>query len=315
MNLHLLRNPPLEAAFTRSIEVVQQKLIASEYWRLRHELLHSFLQKSRGFGEISSGDGGVVELSSLHPHQGLLQELVRSLIPWRIGPLLIDGLLVDAEWQSNLKWNLVRPYLGSLENKFIVDVGASNGYFSLKTLLENPKLVVAIDPNERCWLQLQLVSSFSHPRIVPLPLPLTDLADFDEYFDLTLCMGVLYHQRHPVSALGVLKQTTKKGGRIVVETLGVPGDSTDGLAVTGRYAKMRNVTFVPTAAALNRWMKESGLVNIQVDCFARISCDEQRRTEFAPYESLADFLDPSDPTKTVEGYPAPIRIIGVGFVP
>ena len=27
------------------------------------------------------------------------------------------------------------------------------------------------------------------------------------------------------------------------------------------------------------------------------------------FESLADFLDPNDHTKTIEGYPAPTRII------
>lgn len=32
--------------------------------------------------------------------------------------------------------------------------------------------------------------------------------------------------------------------------------------------------------------------------------EEQRRTEWMITESLADFLDPNDHSKTVEGYPA-----------
>ena len=37
------------------------------------------------------------------------------------------------------------------------------------------------------------------------------------------------------------------------------------------------------------------------------STNEQRQTEWMTYHSLADFLDPNDRTKTVEGYPAPMR--------
>ena len=32
---------------------------------------------------------------------------------------------------------------------------------------------------------------------------------------------------------------------------------------------------------------------------------EQRQTPWMAFQSLADFLDPSDPNKTIEGYPAP----------
>ncbi|VEB58220.1 tRNA (5-methoxyuridine) 34 synthase [Salmonella enterica subsp. enterica] len=37
--------------------------------------------------------------------------------------------------------------------------------------------------------------------------------------------------------------------------------------------------------------------------------EEQRRTEWMVTESLADFLDPNDRSKTVEGYPAPQRAV------
>ncbi|MDF7671568.1 DUF1698 domain-containing protein [Orbaceae bacterium ESL0721] len=37
--------------------------------------------------------------------------------------------------------------------------------------------------------------------------------------------------------------------------------------------------------------------------------DEQRTTAWSSEQSLADFLNPDDPTKTVEGYPAPLRAL------
>lgn len=40
---------------------------------------------------------------------------------------------------------------------------------------------------------------------------------------------------------------------------------------------------------------------------SRTTSDEQRKTDWIDTESLADFLDPNNPEKTVEGYPAPVR--------
>ena len=37
--------------------------------------------------------------------------------------------------------------------------------------------------------------------------------------------------------------------------------------------------------------------------------EEQRRTELMITESLEDFLDPQDHTKTIEGYQAPTRAV------
>jgi tRNA (mo5U34)-methyltransferase len=36
---------------------------------------------------------------------------------------------------------------------------------------------------------------------------------------------------------------------------------------------------------------------------------EQRKTDWIQTESLKDFLDPDNPSKTVEGYPAPVRAV------
>jgi tRNA (mo5U34)-methyltransferase len=37
--------------------------------------------------------------------------------------------------------------------------------------------------------------------------------------------------------------------------------------------------------------------------------EEQRKTNLMTTESLEDFLDPADPTKTIEGYQAPTRAV------
>jgi tRNA (mo5U34)-methyltransferase len=42
---------------------------------------------------------------------------------------------------------------------------------------------------------------------------------------------------------------------------------------------------------------------------------EQRSTSWMRFESLADALDPGDPSRTVEGHPAPVRAVVLGRKP
>jgi tRNA (mo5U34)-methyltransferase len=74
---------------------------------------------------------------------------------------------------------------------------------------------------------------------------------------------------------------------------------------------MRNVWFIPTVKTLEYWMYRCGLTNIRTVDITTTSTEEQRSTDWMTFESLPDFLDPSDPSKTVEGHPAPKRAVVV----
>jgi tRNA (mo5U34)-methyltransferase len=74
-----------------------------------------------------------------------------------------------------------------------------------------------------------------------------------------------------------------------------------------RYAKMRNVWFIPSVPMLQLWLRRCGFKDIRVIDVARTTFKEQRRTDWMTFESLADFLDPADPMHTIEGHPAPVR--------
>jgi tRNA (mo5U34)-methyltransferase len=45
------------------------------------------------------------------------------------------------------------------------------------------------------------------------------------------------------------------------------------------------------------------------------SLEEQRATQWMQFQSLEDYLDPFDLSRTVEGYPAPTRAILVAKKP
>jgi tRNA (mo5U34)-methyltransferase len=74
-----------------------------------------------------------------------------------------------------------------------------------------------------------------------------------------------------------------------------------------RYGQMRNVWFLPSCATLLRWLDRCGFVNARVVDVTATSSEEQRSTDWMRFNSLQDFLDPDDPSRTVEGYPGPLR--------
>jgi tRNA (mo5U34)-methyltransferase len=169
-----------------------------------------------------------------------------------------------------------------------------------------PELAVGFDPIERCWLQFALLQGLARlPNLAFVPAGISSLDTFPNFFDLVLCMGVIYHQRDPFTACKKLFAAVRPGGRVVLESLVIPQSGSHFLVPQERYAKMRNAWIIPTPEALATLLTRVGFVDPQIHQFGAISTDEQRRTEWAPYESLQDFLDPNDHTETVEGYPAP----------
>jgi tRNA (mo5U34)-methyltransferase len=120
---------------------------------------------------------------------------------------------------------------------------------------------------------------------------------------------VLYHRRSPIDFLYQLKSQLRKGGELVLETLVVEGDEQTVFMPGERYAQMRNVWYLPSTAALTLWLQRVGFKNVRVVDIAPTTLQEQRATEWMDSQSLVDFLDPNDHSKTIEGYPAPLRAV------
>jgi tRNA (mo5U34)-methyltransferase len=126
-------------------------------------------------------------------------------------------------------------------------------------------------------------------------------------------MGVIYHQRDPFTAVRTLYEATRPGGKVILESLTIDREGPYLLVPRERYAKMRNAWSIPTADALASLMERAGFKDLSIHRFGPISTYEQRTTIHAPYESLADFLDPNESRVTVEGYPAPHSAAVVGI--
>jgi tRNA (mo5U34)-methyltransferase len=236
--------------------------------------------------------------------QSLLQ-----LAPWRKGPFDIAGIRIDTEWRSDLKWDRLGKSISPLTERRILDVGCGNGYYALRMRGAGARLVLGIDPTILFVAQFAAIQHFMRAEPVHvLPLRLHELPEPPALFDTTFSMGVLYHQREPLQHLHQLKQTLRRDGELVLETLIVPGDASAVVVPEDRYARMRNVWHLPTRQRLTEWLAESGFTDIRTIDQTFTTTDEQRATEWMPFESLAEALDPADSRKTIEGLPAPLRM-------
>lgn len=238
-----------------------------------------------------------------------LAEPLRALGPWRKGPFSIDGLHIDSEWRSDMKWARLAPHVHWC-GKSVLDVGSGNGYYALRALGAGAACVVGVDPGATNVAQFEAIKHFIDP--VPawvLPLRDTDLPPDLGCFDVALSMGVLYHHGSPFPHLRTLRNALRPGGQLVLETLVTEGDAHHAFVPEDRYAGMRNVYFLPSPAALSRWLTRVGFSAVRCVDVTRTSTAEQRSTAFSPGQSLIDFLDPSDPSRTREGHPAPTRAI------
>ncbi len=245
-----------------------------------------------------------------------IEKLLRNLMPWRKGPYSLYGTHIDTEWRSDWKWDRVLPHISPLTDRTVLDVGCGSGYHMWRMVGAGAALVVGIDPTQLFLCQFEAVRKLlgGDTRAHLLPLGIEQLPEL-KAFDTVFSMGVLYHRRSPLDHLFQLKNQLVSGGELVLETLVIEGDEHDVLVPGERYAQMRNVWFIPSAPALSRWLEKCGFVDVRIVDFSRTSTEEQRRTDWMTTESLADFLDPHDSSKTLEGYPAPLRAVLVARKP
>jgi tRNA (mo5U34)-methyltransferase len=239
----------------------------------------------------------------------ILKQNLMQLHPWRKGPFELFGIHIDTEWRSDLKWTRLKDSI-NLKDKLILDIGCGNGYYLFRMLGAGAKAAVGVDPFLLSVMQFHAINKYVQTnQAAVLPLGIEDVPQGCACFDTVISMGLLYHRREPKEHLQQLHGFLKPGGQVVLETIVLDKTEEELLVPDGRYAKMRNVWNIASPALLTKWLTECGFENVEVLDITKTTSSEQRKTDWMTYESLEDFLDPNDDTKTIEGYPAPVRAI------
>lgn len=275
-------------------------------WQQLPESTHCRLDAAGGCVTLS---GHLTESAAPSSATPALKETLLRFHPWRKGPFRVFDQSIDTEWRSDWKWDRLADAV-EFRNRTVLDVGCGNGYFGWRMLDAGARCVTGIDPFLLFVMQHQVMRKYvPDPPNFVLPLTDDDLRGLAPAFDVTLSMGVLYHRVSPIEHLQTLHQSLHPGGQVVLETLVLDRSDESVLVPERRYAKMRNVWFIPTPSMLTRWMQRVGFRDIHVVDITPTTTSEQRSTDWMTFESLPDFLDPDDASKTIEGYPAPVRAI------
>jgi len=304
-------------ANTSKIELI---LETANQWKRNHKLgpeWNSLLENipSNTAFDIGLGDQGEIEFTPqgdiTDEDQSKLNNIAKQLCPWRKGPWKIGSLTIDAEWQSQMKWDRFAQHLPPLSDKKVLDIGCNNGYFMYRLLLGGAQSVIGFDPipfNLTQFSFLQKISFQEKMQLLLLGVEHTDL--FPNSFDLILSMGVLYHHRHPLEQLQKIWKALTPGGQLILETIGIMSNDEVSLTPKDRYAKMRNVWFLPSISATINWLDRCNYKDIEVLSVSKTTTEEQRLTDWCPppKQSLSHFLT-KDQERTIEGYPSPRRFI------
>jgi tRNA (mo5U34)-methyltransferase len=305
----LIDGSPLEALLPFTKDEYLQQIRYGDFLRWRKLLseLPQIQPLTVEFGsKVRIGSASDSDLETLTQ----LREKLLKFIPWRKGPFELFGIDIETEWQSNLKWDRLVKEISSLESRRVLDVGSGNGYSGFRMLEEGAEMVLGIDPHIAYVAQFWLLKHFvAESPIFVLPLTLEQVPPSLNYFDTVFSMGVIYHRRSPIDHILELKSCLRPGGELVIESICVDGEAGYSLTPEKKYARMGNVWFVPSIPTLVQWLSRCGMEQISVIDESTTTVDEQRKTEWMPFDSLEDALDVNNPQLTIEGLPAPKRVV------
>ncbi len=316
--MNYIEKLPSSAQFDKIIKIHAEKqrwINQDKKGFLRYRLPCEALQKYCAIEVDSSKDMVVIgnedEVSKTDLQT--IESNLRSFIPWRKGPFSVFGVEVDSEWQSQRKWQRLLPHLPDLKDKVIADIGCSNGYYMFRMTPYKPELVIGFEPSVQHYYCFKALNNMAAQKNLEIDLlGVEHLTLFPECFDVLFLMGIIYHRSSPVDTLRDVFSSLKSGGTLILESQAIPGTDETALFPEKTYAKVPGTYFVPTGNCLKNWLLRAGFSDVELFCQHPMSSIEQRRTDWMEFESYTDFLDPQDPAKTVEGYPAPDRVFLIG---
>jgi tRNA (mo5U34)-methyltransferase len=106
-----------------------------------------------------------------------------------------------------LKWRqFAEAVPGDLTGRTVLDIGCNGGFYALEMKRRGAERVIGIDSDETYLAQARFAAEVVGADIEFRNLSVYDVAALDERFDLVLFMGVLYHLRHPLLALDLIRE-------------------------------------------------------------------------------------------------------------
>jgi tRNA (mo5U34)-methyltransferase len=180
-----------------------------------------------------------------------------------------------------IKWNRFSAAIpADLAGKSVLDIGCNGGFYSIEMKRRGARRVVGIDHDADYLAQARFAADVLGLDIEFHRLSVFDVALLGERFDVVIFMGVLYHLRHPLLALDLIRahvagdmlifQSMQRGSKDVADLADDYSFIETGIFdqpeypklhfIEKRYAQDPTNWFVPNRAAAEAMLRSSGFV-------------------------------------------------------
>lgn len=139
-----------------------------------------------------------------------IRKRIEALRPWfhnmNLGGVATapDHFLGD---YPNIKWRKFSNAIpADLTGKTVLDIGCNGGFYSLEMKRRGAERVLGIDFDDSYLEQARFAAEVNELDIEFRRLSVYDVGTLGESFDLVIFMGVLYHLRHPLLALDLIRE-------------------------------------------------------------------------------------------------------------
>jgi tRNA (mo5U34)-methyltransferase len=139
-----------------------------------------------------------------------LRSRISALGPW-FHNLRIDGVETAPEHflgdYPAVKWKAFAHAIpADLTGKSVLDIGCNGGFYSIEMKRRGAARVLGIDSDTDYLAQARFAADALDLDIAFHELSVYDVGALGEDFDIVLFMGVLYHLRHPLLALDLIRE-------------------------------------------------------------------------------------------------------------
>jgi tRNA (mo5U34)-methyltransferase len=147
-------------------------------------------------------------MSNLSPDE--IRREVKALGPW-FHNIELGGVATAPEHflgdYPAVKWRRFEHALpADLSGKTVLDIGCNGGFYSIEMKRRGADRVLAVDIDPDYLRQARFAAHIVGADVEFAQLSVYDVAALGERFDVVLFLGVLYHLRHPLLALDLIRE-------------------------------------------------------------------------------------------------------------
>jgi tRNA (mo5U34)-methyltransferase len=154
-----------------------------------------------------------------------LKTRIEEVGPWFHNFQIAPGVWTDATGYGpgsaylEDRWSVVETLLPPIEGRSCLDVGCCSGFFSFQLKEAGAADVLGVDQGDqpKAIAQARVAETYLRKGVRFEATSIYDLAALDRQFDVVICLGVLYHLRHPLLAIEALRSVSREG--LVLQTI------------------------------------------------------------------------------------------------